>query len=66
MAEEDATVKEPLDLIRLSLDERIYVKLRGEREIRGKLHVRAGGIGPIPEPQTEPTIPAPRTMLVRS
>lgn len=40
MAEEEvATVKEPLDLIRLSLDERIYVKLRGEREIRGKLHV---------------------------
>ena len=38
MAEEDTTVKEPLDLIRLSLDERVYVKLRGEREIRGKLH----------------------------
>ena len=38
--EEDATVKEPLDLIRLSLDEKIYVKLRGERELRGRLHVR--------------------------
>jgi len=25
-------------LIRLSLDERIFVKLRGERELRGKLH----------------------------
>ena len=37
--EEEATVKEPLDLIRLSLDERIYVKCRGEREVRGKLHV---------------------------
>ncbi|KAG2441863.1 hypothetical protein HXX76_003471 [Chlamydomonas incerta] len=35
---ETATVKEPLDLIRLSLDERIYVKLRGERELRGRLH----------------------------
>lgn len=34
------TVKEPLDLIRLSLDERIYVKMRNERELRGKLHVR--------------------------
>lgn len=33
------TVKEPLDLIRLSLDERIYVKMRNERELRGKLHV---------------------------
>ena len=40
MADEDTTVKEPLDLIRLSLDERIYVKLRGDREIRGRLHVR--------------------------
>lgn len=38
--EEDATVKEPLDLIRLSLDEKVYVKLRGERELRGRLHVR--------------------------
>lgn len=38
-AEEEATVKEPLDVIRLSLDERIYVKCRGERELRGKLHV---------------------------
>jgi len=32
-------VKEPLDLVRLSLDERITVKLRGDRELRGKLHV---------------------------
>ncbi|KAM0953956.1 putative U6 snRNA-associated Sm-like protein Lsm3 [Dioscorea sansibarensis] len=37
-AEEESTVKEPLDLIRLSLDERIYVKLRSDRELRGKLH----------------------------
>ena len=37
--EEESTVKEPLDLIRLSLDERIYVKLRSDRELRGKLHV---------------------------
>ena len=40
MADDDATVKEPLDLIKLSLDERIYVKLRGDRELRGRLHVR--------------------------
>ncbi|KAM7468026.1 hypothetical protein LguiB_015588 [Lonicera macranthoides] len=32
-------VKEPLDLIRLSLDKRIYVKLQSDRELRGKLHV---------------------------
>lgn len=32
-------VEEPLDLIRLSLDERIYVKMRNERELRGRLNV---------------------------
>ncbi|CAN6880532.1 unnamed protein product [Brassica oleracea] len=37
--EEDATVREPLDLIRLSIEERIYVKLRSDRELRGKLHI---------------------------
>lgn len=30
--------REPLDLIRLSIDERIFVKCKGERELRGKLH----------------------------
>lgn len=38
----DATVREPLDLIKLSLDEVILVKLRGRRELRGRLHVREG------------------------
>mmetsp|Transcript_60842 Transcript_60842/g.144841 ORF Transcript_60842/g.144841 Transcript_60842/m.144841 type:complete len:98 (-) Transcript_60842:118-411(-) len=33
-----SNVDEPLDLLRLSLDERIYVKMRGDRELRGKLH----------------------------
>jgi U6 snRNA-associated Sm-like protein LSm3 len=33
-----SAVEQPLDLIRLSLDERIYVKLRGDRELRGRLH----------------------------
>lgn len=32
------TIEEPLDLIRLSLDERIYVKMRNDRELRGRLH----------------------------
>jgi hypothetical protein len=35
------TVEEPLDLIRLSLDERIYVKCRGGRELRGESTTRA-------------------------
>ena len=33
-----SSVEVPLDLIRLSIDERIYVKCKGERELRGKLH----------------------------
>ncbi len=34
------TVERPLDLIRLSLDERVHVKCKGDRELHGKLHVR--------------------------
>lgn len=34
------SVEEPLDLVRLSLDERVLVKMRGDRELLGKLHVR--------------------------
>ena len=33
-----SSVEIPLDLIRLSIDERIYVKCKGDRELRGKLH----------------------------
>ena len=33
------SVEVPLDLIRLSIDERIFVKCRNDRELRGKLHV---------------------------
>jgi U6 snRNA-associated Sm-like protein LSm3 len=32
------SIESPLDLIRLSIDERIFVKCRGDRELRGKLH----------------------------
>jgi len=37
-----APVSEPLDLVRLSLDEVVFVKLRGDRELKGRLHVRLG------------------------
>jgi len=33
------SVSEPLDLVRLSLDEVVFVKLRGDRELKGRLHV---------------------------
>lgn len=35
-----AGIQEPFDLIRLSLSERVFVKLRGDRELTGVLHVR--------------------------
>lgn len=40
--DDEGAVKEPLDLIRLSLDERVVVKMRGYRELKGRLHVRRG------------------------
>ncbi|KAI9308087.1 hypothetical protein BJ944DRAFT_260888 [Cunninghamella echinulata] len=44
---EVGAVEEPLDLVRLSLDERIYVKLRGDRELRGVLHAYDGHLNMI-------------------
>ncbi|KAL8935099.1 MAG: hypothetical protein Q9211_004882 [Gyalolechia sp. 1 TL-2023] len=35
---DQAPVSEPLDLVRLSLDEVVFVKLRGDRELKGRLH----------------------------
>jgi hypothetical protein len=32
-------IQEPFDLIRLSLNERVFVKLRGDRQLTGVLHV---------------------------
>ncbi|KAK3952235.1 hypothetical protein QBC32DRAFT_146212 [Pseudoneurospora amorphoporcata] len=38
-AVEDAgSVSEPMDLVRLLLDEVVCVKLRGDRELKGRLH----------------------------
>jgi U6 snRNA-associated Sm-like protein LSm3 len=37
--EAGGSVSEPLDLVRLSLDEIVFVKLRGDRELKGRLHV---------------------------
>ena len=34
------SINEPLDLVRLLLDEVVFVKLRGDRELSGKLHAR--------------------------
>eukprot|EP00512_Aurantiochytrium_limacinum_P005574 CAMPEP_0171510986 /NCGR_PEP_ID=MMETSP0959-20130129/716_1 /TAXON_ID=87120 /ORGANISM="Aurantiochytrium limacinum, Strain ATCCMYA-1381" /LENGTH=85 /DNA_ID=CAMNT_0012048507 /DNA_START=64 /DNA_END=321 /DNA_ORIENTATION=- len=33
-----AAVKKPLDVVSFSIDESVYIKCRGGRELRGKLH----------------------------
>jgi hypothetical protein len=39
MEEKEDTHAEPLDLVRLCIDEIVVVKLRGDRELKGRLHV---------------------------
>ncbi|KAJ4351192.1 U4/U6-U5 snRNP complex subunit lsm3 [Didymosphaeria variabile] len=38
MDERDEASNEPLDLVRLCIDEIVVVKLRGDRELKGRLH----------------------------
>lgn len=45
--EAENVVAEPLDLVRLSLDEMVFVKLRGDRELKGRLHVSRTNSHPI-------------------
>jgi hypothetical protein len=40
MDEREEASNEPLDLVRLCIDEIVVVKLRGDRELKGRLHVR--------------------------
>ncbi|WFD34439.1 Sm-like protein lsm3b [Malassezia cuniculi] len=42
MPEPATGVNEPFDLIRMSVSERVLVKLRGDRELRGVLHAYDG------------------------
>ena len=35
--EQSNVIEEPFDLIRMSLDERVYVKMKNGRELKGKL-----------------------------
>lgn len=39
VGDETSHVQEPLDLVKLLLDEVVFVKLRGDRELKGRLHV---------------------------
>ena len=53
------SIKSPIDLIRLSLDERVVIRLKGERELRGKLHVRGVNGAPALPLLSLPRAPAP-------
>lgn len=37
--------QQPLDLVKLLLSEQVYVKMRGDRELKGVLHVRRSPFG---------------------
>jgi U6 snRNA-associated Sm-like protein LSm3 len=41
MDEREEVTNEPLDLVRLCIDEIVIVKMRGDRELKGRLHVRS-------------------------
>lgn len=43
-ADDSSHVAEPLDLVRLLLNEVVFIKLRGDRELKGKLHVSCHAI----------------------
>ena len=43
-----AVVEESLDLIRLYLDEKIHVKMRRERDLRGRFHAYDQHVNMIP------------------
>jgi len=43
----DSGVQEPIDLIRLSLSEKVFIKLRGDRTLTGILHAYDGHMNMI-------------------
>lgn len=57
VGDEPSTVSEPLDLVRLLLDEVVFVKLRGDRELKGRLHVSVTS-APNASPPLPPSPPS--------
>ena len=55
-----AVVEEPLDLIRLFLDEKINVKMRNKRDLRGRFHAYDQHVNMIPSDVKE-TITSAKT-----
>ncbi|KAH9811608.1 U6 snRNA-associated Sm-like protein LSm3 [Melampsora americana] len=53
MADVGDGVEEPFDLIRLSLSERVLIKLRGDREVTGTLHAYDGHMNMVLSDVTE-------------
>lgn len=46
--DEKEETNEPLDLVRLCIDEVVIVKLRGDRELKGRLHVSRKAVARVP------------------
>lgn len=64
--DEPTTVSEPLDLVRLLLDEVVFVKLRGDRELQGRLHVRVPSVTSSPPPTCSPPTDLPMSQAYDS
>lgn len=63
--DEGSAVSEPLDLVRLLLDEVVCVKLRGDRELKGRLHVSKQKQPSTQTPNTQPNSPTFSNPAVR-
>lgn len=59
-------VSEPLDLVRLLLNEVVFVKLRGDRELKGKLHVSWVPVGAVRDQLGVLTLGRPMTAIAIS
>ena len=46
--DEKEETNEPLDLVRLCIDEVVIVKLRGDRELKGRLHASRETVARVP------------------
>jgi U6 snRNA-associated Sm-like protein LSm3 len=39
------TIEEPLDLVKFAIGKKVLIKCRGDRELRGKIHVYYYNLG---------------------
>ncbi|KAI3638172.1 hypothetical protein MIR68_003783 [Amoeboaphelidium protococcarum] len=49
-------IKQPFDLLALTLDEKVFIKLRGGRELTGRLNAYDGHLNMVLQDVTEKTL----------